>query len=114
MACSPKSNALYQAFNQLTSEVAKQPSFEVPNHLRNAPTSLAKEMGHGEEYRYAHAEEHAYAAGEQYLPSELMGARFYHPTDRGLEKKIADKLAWLEQLDQHSSRRRYEQKDSPT
>ena len=112
MACAPKSNALYQAFNQLTSEVAKQPSFDVPNHLRNAPTSLAKEMGHGEEYRYAHAEEHAYAAGERYLPPELMGERYYQPTDRGLEKKIAEKLAWLEQLDQHSARRRYEQEES--
>lgn len=112
MACAPKSNALYQAFNQLTSEVAKQPSFDVPNHLRNAPTSLAKEMGHGEEYRYAHAEEHAYAAGERYLPPELMGERYYQPTDRGLEKKIAEKLAWLEQLDQHSARQRYEQEES--
>lgn len=111
MACAPKSNALYKAFNQMMSDVSNQPSFEVPNHLRNAPTSLAKEMGHGEEYRYAHAEEHAYAAGERYLPPELANERYYQPTDRGLEKKIGEKLAWLDQLDQYSARKRYQDKE---
>jgi putative ATPase len=86
--------------------VAKQPSYEVPNHLRNAPTKLAKEMGHGEDYRYAHNEDYAYAAGESYLPKEMEGARYYHPTDRGLEKKIGEKLAWLAELDAHSPRQR--------
>lgn len=108
MACAPKSNAVYQAFNQAMSDVAAQPSYDVPVHLRNAPTSLAKSMGHGDEYRYAHNEEHAYAAGENYMPEELANLRYYHPTDRGLEKKINDKLAWLADLDDQSTQRRYD------
>ncbi|MBM6549585.1 replication-associated recombination protein A [Marinomonas ostreistagni] len=111
MACAPKSNAVYRGFSQAMSDVASQPSLEVPNHLRNAPTSLAKEMGHGEDYRYAHSEEHAYAAGEKYLPPELIGERYYQPTDRGLEKKIGEKLSWLEQLDQLSPLQRYRHED---
>ena len=108
MASAPKSNAVYQAFNQVMSDVAAQPSYEVPTHLRNAPTSLAKSMGHGDEYRYAHNEEHAYAAGESYMPEELAGMRYYQPTDRGLEKKITDKLEWLSELDEQSDLRRYD------
>lgn len=107
MASAPKSNAVYQAFNQAMSDVAAQPSYEVPVHLRNAPTSLAKSMGHGDEYRYAHNEEHAYAAGENYMPEELANMRYYQPTDRGLEKKINDKLAWLSDLDDQSPLQRY-------
>lgn len=107
MACAPKSNAVYKAFGQAMSDVAAQPSYEVPAHLRNAPTSLAKSMGHGDEYRYAHNEEHAYAAGENYMPEELAGMRYYQPTDRGLEKKINDKLAWLSDLDDQSPLQRY-------
>ncbi|QUX96683.1 recombination factor protein RarA [Marinomonas sp. CT5] len=108
MACAPKSNAVYKAFNQAMSDVAAQPSYEVPVHLRNAPTSLAKSMGHGDEYRYAHNEEHAYAAGENYMPEELANMRYYQPTDRGLEKKINDKLAWLSDLDDQSPLQRYD------
>ncbi|ETX09452.1 recombinase RarA [Marinomonas ushuaiensis DSM 15871] len=108
MACAPKSNAVYQAFNQAMSDVAAQPSYEVPVHLRNAPTSLAKSMGHGDEYRYAHNEDNAYAAGENYMPEELANMRYYQPTDRGLEKKITDKLAWLSDLDSQSLRQRYD------
>ncbi|MEP2616924.1 MAG: recombination factor protein RarA, partial [Marinomonas sp.] len=88
-------------------DVAAQPSYEVPVHLRNAPTSLAKSMGHGDEYRYAHNEEYAYAAGENYMPEELAEMRYYQPTDRGLEKKIADKLDWLSKLDEESALQRY-------
>ncbi|NVK73542.1 MAG: replication-associated recombination protein A [Oceanospirillaceae bacterium] len=108
MACAPKSNAVYKAFNQAMSDVAAQPSYEVPVHLRNAPTSLAKSMGHGDEYRYAHNEEHAYAAGENYMPEELANMRYYQPTDRGLEKKINDKLTWLSDLDDQSPLQRYD------
>lgn len=107
MACAPKSNAVYQAFNHAMSDVIAQPSYEVPVHLRNAPTSLAKSMGHGDEYRYAHNEDHAYAAGENYMPEELAEIRYYQPTNRGLEKKIADKLAWLSELDEESVVQRY-------
>ena len=107
MACAPKSNAVYRGFSQVLESVRNHPSLEVPNHLRNAPTSLAKEMGHGEEYRYAHNEPNAYAAGESYLPEEIANERYYQPTDRGLEKKIGEKLAWLEQQDQESPIQRY-------
>ena len=110
LACAPKSNAVYKAFSQAMASVAEQPSYEVPNHLRNAPTKLAKEMGHGEDYRYAHNEENAFAAGESYLPLEISGQTFYHPTDRGLEKKISDKLSWLEELNQSSLNKRYEER----
>ncbi|RBO83385.1 replication-associated recombination protein A [Marinomonas aquiplantarum] len=107
MACAPKSNAVYQAFNQAMSDVAAQPSYEVPIHLRNAPTSLAKSMGHGDEYRYAHNEPNAYAAGENYLPQEVAAMRYYQPSDRGLEKKIAEKMDWLSELDRQSLQQRY-------
>ncbi len=106
-ACAPKSNALYTAFNQCRSAVASQPSYEVPPHLRNAPTSLMKEMGYGDEYRYAHNEPDAYAAGENYLPPEIANEQWYYPEARGLESKISDKLRYLRQKDQQSSQQRY-------
>ncbi|MBJ7551297.1 replication-associated recombination protein A [Marinomonas ostreistagni] len=112
MACAPKSNAVYRAFSQALESVRHHPSLEVPNHLRNAPTSLAKDMGHGEDYRYAHNEPNAYAAGESYLPQEIATERYYLPTDRGLEKKIGEKLAWLEQQDQQSPLQRYSNGDT--
>ncbi|HET8709964.1 MAG TPA: recombination factor protein RarA, partial [Spongiibacteraceae bacterium] len=83
------------------------PSYEVPLHLRNAPTKLMKQDGYGAEYRYAHDEENGYAAGENYLPEELKNAVYYHPVDRGLEKKIAEKLAYLRGLDAASANKRY-------
>ena len=79
----------------------------MPEHLRNAPTKLMKELGYGEEYRYAHNEEHAYAAGESYFPEALRETPYYHPSNRGLEKKLQDKLAFLKQLDVASSQQRY-------
>ena len=72
---------------------------EVPLHLRNAPIALQQSMSYGEGYRYAHDSDEAYAAGEVYLPAELEGSRYYFPTDRGLEKKIGDKLKHLAELD---------------
>lgn len=106
-ACAPKSNALYQAFNQCLADVKGQPSYEVPVHLRNAPTSLMKEMGYGDEYRYAHNEPDAYAAGESYLPPEIHQQQWYYPESRGLEIKIADKLRHLSDLDKQSPQQRY-------
>ncbi|WP_333797732.1 replication-associated recombination protein A [Rheinheimera sp.] len=99
LALAPKSNAVYSAFNQMRTLVQQQPAYEVPLHLRNAPTKLLKEMGHGESYRYAHNEAGAYAAGERYLPAELAGQQFYQPSDRGLEKQLQDKLKYLQMLD---------------
>ncbi len=107
LACAAKSNAVYMAHKQLLVSVAQQPSYEVPIHLRNAPTKLMTEMGHGEEYRYAHDEENAFAAGECYLPEEIKDSRFYHPVERGLEQKISEKLRYLDELNRASDRQRY-------
>lgn len=106
-ACAPKSNALYMAYNQCRADVASQPGYDVPEHLRNAPTSLMKDLGYGAEYRYAHNEPGGYAAGENYLPPELADQNWYVPEERGLEKKIADKLQYLRTLDEQSPLQRY-------
>ncbi|MCB1757979.1 MAG: replication-associated recombination protein A, partial [Gammaproteobacteria bacterium] len=92
MACSPKSNALYTAYNQAMQLAREHGSVEVPLHLRNAPTRLMKELGYGETYRYAHDEPDAFAAGETYFPEEIGELELYHPVERGLEIKIAEKL----------------------
>jgi putative ATPase len=99
LACCAKSNAVYMAYNALRDEVQKTGSLEVPLHLRNAPTKLMKQLDYGRDYRYAHNEADGYAAGETYLPAQLAGRRYYHPTDRGLESKIAEKLQRLRELD---------------
>ena len=106
LACAPKSNAVYMGFKAAMREAAEHGSLEVPLHLRNAPTRLMKELGYGEEYRYAHDEPDAYAAGEDYFPEELQPRRYYEPVPRGLELKIREKLERLAQLDRQSPRRR--------
>jgi putative ATPase len=100
LACAPKSNAVYMAYNAAMADARSGGSLEVPVHLRNAPTKLMKELGYGHEYRYAHDEPEAYAAGEYYFPEEMGERRYYQPVPRGLEQKIADKLSHLEELDQ--------------
>ncbi len=107
LAAAPKSNAVYNAFNQIMAEVRSQPAYDVPIHLRNAPTKLMKSMDYGAEYRYAHDEPGAYAAGEKYLPEELAGMAYYQPVERGLELKIKDKLAHFRELDKQSKKQRY-------
>jgi putative ATPase len=99
LAAAPKSNAGYNAYNEARAFIAKDKTREVPIHLRNAPTKLMKELGHGKAYRYAHDEAHAYAAGETYLPEGVMEPHWYQPTDRGLEAKIKEKMAFLKSLD---------------
>lgn len=99
LAMAPKSNAGYKAYNQAKAFIKSDRSREVPNHLRNAPTRLMKELGHGHQYRYAHDEPDAYAAGERYLPDDMPEPRWYQPVARGLETKLAEKLAYLRQLD---------------
>jgi putative ATPase len=100
LACAPKSNAGYLAYNQARAFVKDDASRSVPVHLRNAPTKLMKELGYGREYRYAHDEPEAYAAGESYFPDEMTRPPvFYRPTPRGLEGKIGEKLARLKELD---------------
>jgi putative ATPase len=98
LACAPKSNAAYVAYNNARRFVSEDGSREVPVHLRNAPTRLMKELGYGHDYRYAHDEPEAYAAGEEYFP-EGIEPGFYHPVPRGMETKIAERLAWLKSLD---------------
>ena len=100
MACAPKSNAGYVAYNAARAFVARDGSREVPLHLRNAPTKLMKQLDYGKDYRYAHDEEGGYAAGENYFPDDMPEVSFYQPTGRGLEAKIAEKLAHLRELDE--------------
>ena len=99
LAMAPKSNAGYAAYNRAKTFIKSDRSREVPNHLRNAPTQLMKDLGHGHEYRYAHDEPDAYAAGERYLPDDMPEPRWYQPVARGLETKLVEKLAYLRQLD---------------
>ena len=99
LACAAKSNAVYNAYNKVRSFIANDASRPVPEHLRNAPTKLMKELGYGKLYRYAHDEPDAYAAGETYLPEGIREQSWYQPSPRGLEGKIAEKLAYLRQLD---------------
>jgi putative ATPase len=105
LACAAKSNAVYNAYNQVRAFVAKDQSRPVPEHLRNAPTQLMKQLGYGKLYRYAHDEPEAYAAGEQYLPDGLSDPGWYQPTPRGLEGKVAEKLAYLRKLDAEAKRK---------
>lgn len=104
LACAPKSNAAYVAFNQAMQDARQYGSLDVPLHIRNAPTKLMKNLGYGKAYRYAHDEPEAYAAGETYLPDELMGRTYYHPTPRGLEAKIAERLAYFRELDKKTKK----------
>ncbi len=106
MAVAPKSNAGYNAYNAARAFVSQDQSREVPVHLRNAPTRLMKELGYGHAYRYAHDEPHAYAAGETYLPEGLAEPGWYRPTERGLEQKIGEKLAFLRSLDEAAKKKK--------
>jgi putative ATPase len=99
LAIAAKSNAGYMAYKQVSAFVKQDKSRPVPEHLRNAPTRLMKELGYGKLYRYAHDEPEAYAAGETYLPEGITNQRWYTPTPRGLEGKIGEKLAHLRELD---------------
>ena len=99
LAYAPKSNAVYVAYDRARAFIAEDGSRPVPLHIRNAPTRLMKNLGYGKGYRYAHDEDDAYAAGERYLPEGMPSVSFYEPTERGLEAKIAERLAALRELD---------------
>ena len=107
LAVAPKSNAVYLAFKAAKKLAMESADFDVPEHLRNAPTNLMKDLGFGAEYRYAHDEPNAYAAGENYFPPELKDTQFYFPTTRGMEIKIKEKLDWLREQDAQSQQKRY-------
>jgi putative ATPase len=99
LACAAKSNAVYTAFNTAMQDAKQSGSKEVPLHLRNAPTKLMKSLDYGKDYRYAHNEADGYAAGEHYFPEDMEEKAYYHPVNRGLEIKIAEKLAMLREQD---------------
>ena len=105
LACAPKSASVYDAYNAVRAAIGKGGSAPVPVHLRNAPTRLMKELGHGRAYRYAHDEPHAYAAGETYMPEGMAEPQWYQPTGRGMEGRIAERLAWLRDLDREARTR---------
>lgn len=102
LACAAKSNAVYTAYKAAMRDATEFASLEVPVHLRNAPTKLMKDLDYGKDYRYAHDEPNAYAAGEQYLPDDMPNKQYYRPVNRGLEIKIAEKLASLRALDKQA------------
>ena len=108
LACAPKSNAVYTAWNAALGRVRERGSDEVPLHLRNAPTRLMKEMGHGAEYHYAHDWPEAYVPGEDYFPEALAGTRFYEPVERGLEQRLKQKLDYLRQQDRSADWHRWD------
>jgi putative ATPase len=105
-ALAAKSNAVYMAFNEAKALARKTSDAPVPMHLRNAPTSLMKELGHGDGYRYAHNEPNAFAAGESYFPENLTGTRLYRPNERGLEKSLKAKREFLDSLNARSNNKR--------
>ena len=104
LACAAKSNAVYKAAKAAAADAKEYGSLEVPMHLRNAPTRLMKELGYGDNYRYAHDEEGALAAGERYFPEDMAAAKYYHPEPRGLEIRIREKLAQIERQNQERQR----------
>lgn len=104
LACAAKSNAVYAAYNAVRAFVAKDKSRPVPEHLRNAPTKLMKELGYGKLYRYAHDEPEAYAAAETYLPEGIGEPGWYAPTPRGMEGRIGEKLMHLRELDRQATK----------
>lgn len=107
LAAAAKSNAVYNAFKRAKADVANLPDYDVPVHLRNAPTQLMKELDYGAEYRYAHDEPEGYAAGENYFPEAMANQRYYYPVERGLEAKIREKLDYLRDKDCLSPLKRY-------
>jgi len=107
MAAAAKSNAVYNAFNEVKADIAQLPSQEVPLHIRNAPTKLMKELGHGKDYQYAHHFENAFVPGESYVPEAFKDKVYYQPVERGLEIKISEKLKQLKALNESSTFQRW-------
>ena len=98
LASAPKSNSLYTAYGEVKADVRKYGALPVPLHIRNAPTRLMKELGYGKGYKYAHNfQDHI--VDQEHMPEKLKGRRYYHPTDQGFEKRIAERLErWRNQF----------------
>ncbi len=112
-AAAAKSNAVYTAYNRALADVRSLPSLDVPMHLRNAPTTMMKDMGYGDDYHYAHQFDDAFVAGESYFPEEIAARKYYEPVDRGLEIQIREKLQRLKDQNQASDFQRYAKTRSP-
>ncbi len=112
-AAAAKSNAVYTAYNRALADVKSLPSLEVPLHLRNAPTKMLKEMGYGDDYRYAHQFDDAFVAGESYFPQEIDDRQYYEPVARGLEIQIREKLERLRAQNQSSEFQRWKPSQAP-
>ena len=112
-AAAAKSNAVYTAYNRALADVKSLPSLEVPLHLRNAPTKMLKEMGYGDDYRYAHQFDDAFVAGESYFPQEIDDRQYYEPVARGLEIQIREKLERLRAQNRSSEFQRYKSSQAP-
>ena len=104
LATAPKSVGVYEAYKAAQKAARETGSLMPPAHIRNAPTKLMKQLGYGDEYRYAHDEPDAYAAGEDYFPEGMPKVSWYQPTPRGLEGKIGEKLAHLRELDRKAKK----------
>lgn len=104
LACAAKSNAVYTAYQSAMRDAKQSGSREVPLHLRNAPTALMKSLDYGKGYRYAHDEVNGYAAGEHYFPDDMQARQYYHPVNRGLEIRIAEKLSALRESGKKAKR----------
>ena len=102
LSVAAKSNASYHAFQQAQAYIKQDISRPVPEHLRNAPTKLAKELNHGKDYKYAHDYQHAFEPEQQYLPNNMKEPSWYQPTDRGLEQKIATRMEYFHQQRQNN------------
>jgi len=107
LALAPKSNAVYNAFNQAKILAQQTNDLDVPDHLKNSTSDITKELGHGCSYRYAHDEINAFAAGENYFPEAIAHTQLYQPSERGLEKQLKDKLNYLNELNRKSNDQRY-------
>jgi putative ATPase len=107
LATAAKSNAVYKALGLAMGDAASKPSYDVPMHIRNAPTTMMKDMGYGEDYKYAHSFDDAFVPGESYFPEELADARYYEPVARGLEIQIKEKLDQLRKNNEASDFQRY-------
>ncbi len=106
LAVAPKSNAVYMAYKAVLADIKAHGSYEVPLHLRNAPTKLMSDLDYGKGYRYAHDEPEAFASGECYFPEEMAEKKYYQPVERGLEIKISAKIKHLEALNRQATYKR--------
>ncbi len=111
LAVAAKSNAVYSAFSESQKDASTQPSYDVPMHIRNAPTQMMKDMGYGEDYNYAHNFDDAFVPGENYFPDALHERRYYEPVNRGMEIQISEKLKMLRDMDSQSDFQRYKNKE---